>query len=192
MEQTAPKNQQTPEPGHGNTSPQAAQEGPIPLRCHCGTLTFTVPHLPDTLNQCQCSFCRKAGALWAYYPASTVRGFARDGSTAVIEEMVPGSVDWVGTTTDKAKALSGTGGGNVNVSGLTELPGFASQDLTGYTQVYSWDTPSREIEFHFCSNCHCLTHWWTIGAPRGSRMGINGRLFDRDVMWNIEWKKESF
>ncbi len=41
-------------------------------RCHCGGVRITVPAAPDHLNQCNCSACFTAGALWGYYPAASV------------------------------------------------------------------------------------------------------------------------
>ncbi len=41
-------------------------------RCHCGAVTITVPTPPAYLNLCNCSACFKLGAMWSYYPASTV------------------------------------------------------------------------------------------------------------------------
>jgi hypothetical protein len=37
--------------------------------CHCGATRFEVPTAPEWLGECNCSFCTKRGALWAYYPA---------------------------------------------------------------------------------------------------------------------------
>lgn len=32
--------------------------------CHCGRLRWRTPETPDWVTQCNCSFCRKTGALW--------------------------------------------------------------------------------------------------------------------------------
>jgi hypothetical protein len=42
-------------------------------RCHCGAVTLEVPHPPSWVGACNCSFCRKAGWLVAYYPPDAVR-----------------------------------------------------------------------------------------------------------------------
>jgi len=42
----------------------------------------TVPRVPPAVNNCQCSICRRYGALWAYYRASTVRIEAAPKATA--------------------------------------------------------------------------------------------------------------
>lgn len=49
--------------------------------CHCGAVRLTVPRKPRSFNNCQCSICRRYGALWAYYQASTVRVEAKPGAT---------------------------------------------------------------------------------------------------------------
>jgi hypothetical protein len=40
--------------------------------CHCGAIRISVRQLPRTLTRCNCSICRRYGALWAYYRASSV------------------------------------------------------------------------------------------------------------------------
>jgi len=39
--------------------------------CHCGAVRFSVP-VPETATECNCSICRRYGALWAYYPVGEV------------------------------------------------------------------------------------------------------------------------
>ena len=41
--------------------------------CHCGAIRIEVPSLPDKVTDCNCSLCRRLGALWAYYEVGTVR-----------------------------------------------------------------------------------------------------------------------
>lgn len=41
--------------------------------CHCGAIRIDVPHPPQSLIDCNCSICRRNGALWALYVAGTVR-----------------------------------------------------------------------------------------------------------------------
>lgn len=33
--------------------------------CHCGAIRFEAP-VPTRVTQCNCSYCDRAGALWAY------------------------------------------------------------------------------------------------------------------------------
>ncbi|HEX7760078.1 MAG TPA: GFA family protein [Caulobacteraceae bacterium] len=47
--------------------------------CHCGATQFTVETPPEQVASCNCSFCSKRGALWAYYsPAQFKLTTARD------------------------------------------------------------------------------------------------------------------
>lgn len=46
---------------------------PIKGSCHCGAVTIEVPSLPESLNDCNCSICRRYGTLWAYYTPQEVR-----------------------------------------------------------------------------------------------------------------------
>jgi hypothetical protein len=36
--------------------------------CHCGAVKIEVPSAPEWLGRCNCSFCRRIGAMMAYYP----------------------------------------------------------------------------------------------------------------------------
>ena len=40
--------------------------------CHCGAVRIRVRKMSRTLTRCNCSICRRYGALWAYYKASSV------------------------------------------------------------------------------------------------------------------------
>jgi hypothetical protein len=51
-------------------------------RCHCGSVQIYVRRLPRTLTSCNCSICRRYGALWAYYKPSSVRIQAPKGGLA--------------------------------------------------------------------------------------------------------------
>jgi hypothetical protein len=41
--------------------------------CHCGAVRLELARAPRTLTNCNCSICRRYGALWAYYRARSVR-----------------------------------------------------------------------------------------------------------------------
>ena len=41
--------------------------------CHCGAVRIEIADKPDTLTQCNCSICRRYGALWAYCTRQTAR-----------------------------------------------------------------------------------------------------------------------
>lgn len=49
------------------TSGDAGASAPIRGACHCGRVTFEVSR-PDFAVQCNCSICRRYGALWAHCP----------------------------------------------------------------------------------------------------------------------------
>lgn len=34
--------------------------------CHCGAVRFELDATPEWLTRCNCSYCRRAGALWAH------------------------------------------------------------------------------------------------------------------------------
>lgn len=41
-------------------------------QCHCGAVRITIPSAPDYINDCNCSLCVTRGALWGYFPPSSV------------------------------------------------------------------------------------------------------------------------
>ena len=59
-----------------------ARDDPNVATCHCGTIQIRVRQLPRTLTSCNCSICRRYGALWGYYAASSVQIDAPKGSLA--------------------------------------------------------------------------------------------------------------
>jgi hypothetical protein len=50
--------------------------------CHCGAVRVRVARTPRTLTRCNCSICRRYGALWAYASPSAVRIEAPRGGLA--------------------------------------------------------------------------------------------------------------
>ena len=43
------------------------------LTCHCGAVRIEVDEAPETVTSCNCSLCRRTGALMAYYSPANVR-----------------------------------------------------------------------------------------------------------------------
>ena len=41
--------------------------------CHCGAVRFTIETTPDWLTSCNCSYCRRAGGLWAHLSMQDAR-----------------------------------------------------------------------------------------------------------------------
>ena len=41
--------------------------------CHCANVRIELPDRPSALINCNCSICRRYGALWAFYPKDEVR-----------------------------------------------------------------------------------------------------------------------
>ena len=44
----------------------------IESSCVCGAVRLAITRAPDELVDCNCSICRRYGALWAYYPLKDV------------------------------------------------------------------------------------------------------------------------
>jgi hypothetical protein len=50
--------------------------------CHCGAIRIEIPHAPTEVTNCNCSICRRLGALWAYYDVDTVKVIGHPARTA--------------------------------------------------------------------------------------------------------------
>lgn len=48
-------------------------------RCHCGAVSFAYDGRPAYLTSCNCSVCRRFGALWAYGNTGSIRLQAQPG-----------------------------------------------------------------------------------------------------------------
>ena len=97
----------------------------IESSCDCGAVHLKINRVPDEVTDCNCSLCRRYGALWAYYSPKDV--------------IVPG----------------------------------------GLTDTYM--RGPKQIEFHRCKNCGCVTHWAPLDKTR-DRMGVNARLIEPEVL----------
>jgi hypothetical protein len=53
--------------------------------CHCGKVTFSVAREPKWLTECNCSICRRIGALWAHYEREDVAIDAADNTIAYVQ-----------------------------------------------------------------------------------------------------------
>ena len=91
--------------------------------CHCGAVRFEIARAPEWVLDCNCTICRRYGALWAYYPGP-----------------------------DQAQLVSRPG--------------------PGVTSTYLWG--DRELAFHRCKTCGCVTHMETLDPPQ--IYGLNARM----------------
>lgn len=96
----------------------------IRAACHCGAVRFEVEQPPAWVLDCNCTLCRRYGALWAY----------------------PGS-------------------GQVNV---------LSGPDPATTETYVWG--DRELAFHRCRTCGCITHMGAVAADPPALYGLNARM----------------
>lgn len=103
--------------------------------CHCGAVRIQVPAVPEFIVDCNCSICRRNGALWAFYTNDVVK----------------------------------------------------MQGHPENTTAYIWGP--RTMRTMHCKYCGCATHWETIDAMEGSRVGINTRNFDPVTMQSIRVRR---
>jgi hypothetical protein len=64
---------------------RSIRNGMLSATCHCGVVKVEVPRRPRQLTNCNCSICRRYGALWAYYRAAEVSVICKAGATEVYE-----------------------------------------------------------------------------------------------------------
>lgn len=57
----------------------------VSASCHCGAVTVEVPKAPTEATRCNCTYCQRTGALWAYYPADDLKVTA----TAALGDYAP-------------------------------------------------------------------------------------------------------
>jgi hypothetical protein len=41
--------------------------------CHCGAIAVIIEDEPAAATECNCSICRRTGALWTYHPPDRVK-----------------------------------------------------------------------------------------------------------------------
>jgi len=51
--------------------------------CDCGAVRLQVSKAPEEVNDCQCSWCQRLGALWAYYMKDEVRLVCEPDATSI-------------------------------------------------------------------------------------------------------------
>jgi hypothetical protein len=47
--------------------------------CHCGKTRIALPDIPSEGTRCNCTFCQRAGAVWAYYKVGDLKLLQADG-----------------------------------------------------------------------------------------------------------------
>ena len=46
---------------------------PLQASCHCGAVRLEIARKPRSLTDCNCSICRRYGALWSYHVRKSVK-----------------------------------------------------------------------------------------------------------------------
>ena len=59
-------------------SKRVSRSSSLEAACHCGAIRLALPRRPRSVVDCNCSICRRYGALWAYYRVGdvTIKGRA--------------------------------------------------------------------------------------------------------------------
>jgi hypothetical protein len=58
---------------------------PITGQCHCGAVRITIPRMPASITECNCSLCYALGGRWCYFgPSDVIIEAAPDATTAYV------------------------------------------------------------------------------------------------------------
>ena len=49
--------------------------------CHCGAIKIALPAHPTAAKTCNCSYCQRTGAVWAYYKPDELKFLSQGGET---------------------------------------------------------------------------------------------------------------
>lgn len=52
----------------------------VTATCHCSAVSIELESAPETVTSCNCSLCRRTGAIWGYYAPSAVRVVHQEGA----------------------------------------------------------------------------------------------------------------
>lgn len=50
--------------------------------CHCGSTRIALPARPTHAKSCNCTYCARTGAVWAYYKQGELTFLSQDGEAA--------------------------------------------------------------------------------------------------------------
>jgi len=50
--------------------------------CHCGSTRIALPAQPTHAKSCNCTYCARTGAVWAYYRQGELRFVSQEGEAA--------------------------------------------------------------------------------------------------------------
>lgn len=111
--------------------------------CHCGGVRFAVSEAPATLMRCNCSYCRRAGGLWAHFttdkvsltydPANVLRYIWGDKTLAHVSCKICGcTTHWEGISTEAGSRMAV----NFNMCDPKAIAGIRVRHFDG---ADSWD-----------------------------------------------------
>ncbi|ODT78310.1 MAG: aldehyde-activating protein [Pelagibacterium sp. SCN 64-44] len=52
---------------------------PLHATCHCGATRIALPAHPTAAKSCNCTYCARTGAIWAYYKPGELQFLSGDG-----------------------------------------------------------------------------------------------------------------
>ncbi|MBU4530100.1 MAG: GFA family protein [Hoeflea sp.] len=51
---------------------------PLIASCHCDATRIELPHAPLDAHECNCSYCARTGAIWAYFKPGEMKILSED------------------------------------------------------------------------------------------------------------------
>lgn len=129
---------------------------PVTGSCHCGAVRIEVPSAPKWVARCNCSICRRTGALVAYYRPDEVRVEGETATYSTGDRFIrfhhcptcACHTHW----SANPEALAGDLPGDVRAV-LAERMGINARLLDGYAERDGRSSiEGRELELRFMDN----------------------------------------
>lgn len=107
----------------------------LKISCLCGRIGIEINKLPDYINECNCTLCRKTGARWGYFHPSEVSiegmfiGYCREDKDDPAAELhfcakCSSTTHWTLTPNSKTKFSETVMGVNMQLADERDLAGI--------------------------------------------------------------------
>jgi hypothetical protein len=119
----------------------------LTISCHCGAIGLEFARRPRKLTQCNCSICRRYGAIWAYYRRKSVQVASRRIALAVYSGVTRGVSSIAARTVARLLTMRALG------NEPTVPIGLPSTCVTSMIQNWSQGSRSRCLMAHQHGRC---------------------------------------
>ena len=127
----------------------------VEASCHCGAVRLVVPHAPETVTSCTCTYCHAMGHLCAYYseadvqlPAKGLTHTYMHGDKGIVFHrcvQCGGQTHWVGAD----PAQSGSDRMAINAR-LLPRSLLAAARVRRFDGLDTWTTLDEDFKWAYC------------------------------------------